>query len=80
MNKYTIDVFLTDVTGYQSATTLLDLTYLELLEAYALINALKYHEAEILLHLAESNKEVMTIEEFIIFNSAERMIYELNQN
>ena len=76
MNKYTIEIYLKDMTGYESTTTLIDLSYLDLLETYSLINALKFYEAKIFLTLTESNNEVMTIEEFIIFNSTERLICE----
>ena len=78
MSKYTIEVFLNDVTGFESVTTLSGLTYFELLETYALINALKYHEAKILLHSNESNKQLISIEAFINNISTEKMIYELS--
>jgi len=80
MSKYTIEVFLNDVTGFESVTTLSGLNYFELLETYALINALKYHEAKILLHTNESKKQLISIEDFIFNISTEKMIYELSQN
>lgn len=80
MSKYTIEVFLNDVTGFESVTTLSGLTYFELLVTYALINALKYYEAKILLHANENNKQLISIEEFIINISAEKITNELSQN
>lgn len=80
MSKYTIEVFLNDVTGFESVTTLSGLTYFELLETYALINALKYHEAKILLYTTESVKQPITIEELIFTKSVEKITCDLSQN
>lgn len=78
MNKYTIEVLLKDLTGYESTTMLFDLSYLELLETYALISALKYHETMIYIYTADNQSKIITIEEFIISKSAEKVICELN--
>lgn len=80
MNKYTIEVYLKDMTGYESTTTLFDLSYLELLETYAIINAFKFNEAKIVLKTTDISARSISFEEFIISISAEKMISEINQH
>lgn len=80
MNKYTIEVYLKDMTGYESTTTLFDLSYLELLETYAIINAMKFNETKIMLQTSEISSRLISIEEYIFNNSAEKMISEINQH
>lgn len=80
MSKYTIEVIQKDLKGYEYTTTLFDLSYLELLETYALINALEFHEVKIMLHTKVNGKQLTSIEDFIINKSTEKMIYDLSRN
>lgn len=80
MSKYTIEVFLKDLTGFESTTILFDLSYLELLETYALISALKFHEAKVMLQTKEINTRSISFEEFVLSNSTEKMICELKNS
>jgi len=68
MQKYTIDVNLKDDTGFEIERTITELSYHNLLEVYALINALEFEHQSIQVHPANSHLSKISIQDFIILN------------
>lgn len=72
MQKYIIDVDLKDDTGFEVKRTITELSYHDLLEVYALINALEFEHQSIQVHPANSHLSKISIQDFIILNLASK--------
>lgn len=77
MTKYTIEIHHVEGNWFEPTTTIHNLSYIKLLELYALITALKFSTIKILLYLKNDNKSKVTIEDFIVSAAASRLIEEL---
>lgn len=80
MEKYTIDIYLVDEVGFETNSTLCDITHLQLMELYALTSALKFPTKKILIHSKDLKRPKLCIEEYIILQAVVLTIEGLKQS
>lgn len=74
MTKYTIEIHHVDEICFDTTTILRSVSYLKLLELYALIMALKFPTEEIMIQIQDHPTSKMCIEDFIVNTLADRLI------
>lgn len=76
MTKYTIEIHHVEGSGFDPITILNNISYLKVLELYALITALKFPIKEILVRSYDISKKNTSIDKFIISKSSEQLVKE----
>lgn len=68
MEKYTIDIYLVDESGFETNTTLYNLSLSQLMKLYALTTVLKFTKKSILIH----SQDAPELKTNIVFMSSEK--------
>lgn len=77
MTKYTIEIHHVEGSGFDPITILNNISYLKVLELYALITALKFSTKEILVEIQINSSKKIQLERLLIIKAADKLMREL---
>lgn len=80
MYKYSIDLSFVDYDGLETNTTLIEITYIEVLETDALMSALEYFGLQIKIHMFNTQSAWISIEEFFFYKSVNKFTKNVSRN